>query len=242
MVASSFRTRRRATDAAVAKKGEVEVELQPTGALHDQSGTSLIAPSWVINYGLTGDWEAVFEGLGQIPLSPAGPTSLRAAGAFLKHVIVPGSLQGKAGPSVATEFGILLPDSTGQSGVGVSFAGIVSQRWDWGTVHLNVETALTRDHRGDVFLGAIVEGPSTWTVRPVAEIFYENVFGKEEAISGLVGSIYRVSDDLSFDVAVRHALTGAHPVSEIRAGMTFGFPLSFFEGHSAQSQRSTLSR
>jgi hypothetical protein len=226
------------TDAAVAKKGEMEIELQPAGRLHDESGTSLIAPATVINYGLTDDWEAVLEGQGQTPLSPSGPTSLTAAGAFLKHVLVPGSLQDKTGPSVATEFGVLLPDSTGSSGVGASLAGIVSQRWDWGTIHLNAQTALTRDHHGDLFLSTILEGPSQWTVRPVAEIFYENEFGKEETFSGLVGLIYRVSDDLSFDVAIRHALTGGHPVNEIRAGVTFGFPLSFFEGHAAQHQTS----
>lgn len=222
------------TDAAVAKKGEMEIELQPAGRLRDESGASLIAPAWVINYGLSADWEAVFEGQGQTPLSPSGPTSLTAAGAFLKHVVVPGSLQDKTGPSIATEFGILIPDSTGDSGVGLSLAGIVSQRWDWGTIHLNAETALTRDHHGDLFVGAIIEGPATWTVRPVAEIFYENEFGKEATFSGLVGLIYRVRDDLSFDVAVRHALTGGHPTNEIRAGLTFGFPLSSFEGHAAR--------
>ena len=216
------------TDAAVAKKGEMEVELQPAGRLRDESGTSLIAPAWVLNFGLSESWEAVFEGQGQTSLSPPGLTSLTAAGAFLKHVVVPGSLQDKTGPSIATEFGVLLPDSTGNSGVGV-----VSQRWDWGTIHLNAETAITRDHHGDVFVGAIVEGPMTWTVRPVAEIFYENEFGREQTFSGLVGLIYRVRDDLSFDIAVRHALTGGHPVNEIRAGLTFGFPLSFFEGHAA---------
>jgi hypothetical protein len=219
------------TDAAVAKAGELEIELQPAGRLHDESGTSLIAPAAVVNYGLNDDWEAVFEGQGQTSLSPVGPTSLTAAGAFLKHVIVPGSLQEKTGPSVATEFGVLAPDSTGNSGVGASLAGIVSQRWDWGTIHLNAETALTREHHGEVFLDAIIEGPSTWTVRPVAEFFYEKEFGKEETFSGLVGLIYRVRDDLSFDVAVRHALTGGHPVNELRAGLTFGFPLSF--GHTA---------
>jgi hypothetical protein len=228
------------TDAAVAKKGEMEIELQPVGRLHDESGTSLVAPATVINYGLSDDWEAVFEGNGQTSLSPVGPTSLTAAGAFLKHVIVPGSLQDKTGPSIATEFGVLAPDSTGNSGVGVSLAGIVSQRWDWGTIHLNAATALTRDHHGDLFLDAIIEGPSTWTVRPVAEIFYENEFGKEETFSGLVGLIYRVRDDLSFDIAIRHALTGGHRVNEIRAGVTFGFPLSFFEGHAPQRQTSAV--
>src|SRR5262249_24413938 len=157
---------------------EMEIELQPAGRLRDESGTSLIAPATVINYGLTTDWEAVLEGIGQTPLSPPGPTNLTAAGAVLKGALVPGSPPSKTRASVATEFGVLLPDSTGNSGTGASIAGIVSQRWDWGTIHLNAETALTRDHRGDVFVGAILEGPSTWTVRPVAEIFYENEFGK----------------------------------------------------------------
>jgi hypothetical protein len=228
------------TDAAVAAKGEVEIELQPAGRLRDESGTSSIAPAMVFNYGLSEGWEAVLEGQGQTSLSPSGPTSLAAAGAFLKHVLIPGSLQDKTGPSVATEFGLLLPDSMGDLGVGASVAGIVSQRWDWGTVHLNAETALTRDHHGDLFLGAIIEGPSTWTVRPVAEIFYENEFRKEQTFSGLVGLVYRVRDNLSFDVAIRHALNGGHPENEIRAGVTFGFPLSFFESHAARREASQI--
>jgi hypothetical protein len=42
-----------------------------------------------------------------------------------------------------------------------------------------------------------------------------------------------VSDDLSFDVAVRHAIVndagaaGWHQVDEIRAGVTFAFPMMF---------------
>src|SRR5712664_4777497 len=116
------------TDAAIAAPGELEIELQPAGRLHEGGNTTLVAPATVINFGLSEGWEAVFEGQGQTLLSPSGPTSLTSAGAFLKHVIQPGSLQDKTGPSVATEFGVLLPDSTGSSGVGASLAGIVSQR------------------------------------------------------------------------------------------------------------------
>jgi len=162
----------------------------------------------------------VLEGQGQTPLSPSGPASLTAAGAFLKHVLQPGSLQDKSGPSVATEFGVLLPDSTGNSGVGASLAGIVSQRWDWGSVHLNAETALTRDHHADLFLSAIIEGPSKWSVRPVAEFFVEREFGQFNTVSALVGLIWQVRDNLSFDVALRHALTNGRPVDEVRAGLT----------------------
>jgi hypothetical protein len=224
------------TDAAVAAPGELEIELQPVGRLREGGNTTLVAPATVINYGLSEGWEAVLEGQGQTPLSPSGPTSLTSAGAFLKHVIQPGSLQDKPGPSIATEFGMLLPDSTGNSGVGASLAGIVSQRWDWGTIHLNAEAALTRDHHADVFLGGIIEGPSKWSIRPVAEFFYEREFGQSETISGLVGLIWRVRDNLSFDVGLRHALTNGHPVNEVRAGLTFGFPLGQFDGRPAQTR------
>ena len=124
---------------------------------------------------------------------------------------------------------MLLPDSQGECRFGASLAGIVSQRWDWGTIHLNGVAELTRDHRADLFVGAIIEGPSKWTVRPVAEVFYEREFGKSETVSGLVGLIWQVRDDLSFDLGLRHAVTNGHPVNELRAGMTVAFsvlPLS----------------
>jgi hypothetical protein len=224
------------TDAAVAALGEVEIEFQPAGRLHDETGTSVIAPATVFNYGFSEGWEAVLEGQGQTPLSPSGPTSLTAAGAFLKHVLQPGSLQDQSGPSVATEFGVLLPDSTGNSGVGASLAGIVSQRWDWGTIHLNAETSLTRDHHADVFLSAIIEGPSKWSVRPVAEFFVEQEFGQFDTVSALVGLIWQVRDNLSFDVGLRHALTNGHPVDEVRAGLTVGFPVGMFGDRPQQSR------
>jgi hypothetical protein len=214
------------TDAAVADPGEVELEWQSVGARRESSQTTLIAPATVVNIGVAPDWEAVFEGQLETPLSSSTtPTSLTASGTFLKHVLRPGSLQNKDGPSIATEFGVLLPDSRGDSGMGASLAGIVSQRWDWGTVHLNGEAVLTRNHDADLFLGAIIEGPADWSIRPVAEVFYENEFGRSETVSGLIGAIWKVTDKLSFDVAFRHALTNNHEVNELRAGLTFGFPL-----------------
>jgi hypothetical protein len=219
------------TDAAVAPAGELEVELQPAGTQHERGTQTLIAPWAVLNFGLSEEWEAVFEGRGETPLSPSGSTELTTGGAFLKHVVVPGSLQDKSGPSVATEFGVLLPDSTGVSGVGASWAGIVSQRWDWGMIHFNTEASLTRDHHADVFVGSIIEGPSKWTVRPVAEVFYEREFGQEETFSGLVGLIWQVNDKLAVDAAFRHALTNGHAVNEVRAGVTFAVPIRFDGAH-----------
>jgi hypothetical protein len=213
------------TDAAVADPGEVEIELQPAGALWTQSQPNLIAPDVIYNYGLIKDWELVLQGRGVTPLSPSGPTELTNGGVFLKDILREGVLQDKTGPSIATEFGVLVPDSLGPSGFGASVAGIVSQRWDWGTVHWNLEGDLTREQRADVFAGAIIEGPYQWKVRPVAEFFYQREFGSFHTVSALVGAIWQVRDNLSFDVAFRHAFTNGQPVEEIRAGMTFGFQL-----------------
>ena len=177
------------TDAAVVDKDKFEIELQPAGIVKDWSGKTLIAPAARFNYSLTETWEAVLEGQFENPLSPPGPANLTAAGAFLKGVLREGSLQKKDGPSIAIECSVLLPDSQGSSQFGASLAGIVSQRWDWGAIHLNGVAELTREHRADLFAGVIMEGPSKWTVRPVAEVFYEKEFGKSETVSGLVGLI-----------------------------------------------------
>src|SRR5438105_6862482 len=214
------------TDAAVAEKGKMEIEMQPAGIFKDASGTILIAPAARFNYGLTETWEAVLEGQVESPLSPSGPSSVTAAGAFLKGVLRACSLQDKAGVSVATEFGFLLPDSRGDSRLGASLAGIVSQRWDWGAIHLNGAAALSREHHADLFIGTIIAGPSKWTVRPVAEVLYEKDFVKSDTVSGLVGLIWQVREDLSFDLGVRHAVTNGHSLNEVRAGVSFAFPLS----------------
>jgi hypothetical protein len=216
------------TDAAVADLGEFEIEFQPAGVLHEPGQTSLVAPATVLNFGFAKDWETVLQGRAETPLSPAGPSSFSDAGLFLKHVLRDGSLQEQSGPSVATEFGVLLPGINADAGVGASMAGIVSQRWEWTTVHFNVEAALTRDQRADTFVGMIIEGPSKWTVRPVAEILYENEFGVVQTVSGLVGAIWQVNDKLSFDIGLRHAFANGHPVDEVRAGLTVGFPTRLF--------------
>jgi hypothetical protein len=155
-------------------------------------------------------------------------------GAFLKHVIREGSLQEASGPSVAIEFGPLLPGINADNGFGASFGTIVSQQWDWGTVHTNVVTALTRDQHVDFFVGGIIEGPSKWKVRPVMEVFYEDEIGQARTISGLVGAIWQVNENLSYDIGFRHAWVNSRPVEEVRAGLTFGFSILSFTGSKAK--------
>jgi hypothetical protein len=213
------------TDAAVADLGEVEIELQPGGLWHVGSQTSFAGPYAVYNYGFADRWEFVLQGEAQAPPEGAGPSSV-PNGAFLKYVLQPGVLQDRPGPSVATEFGVQLPDINSPGGVGASWAGIVSQRWEWGTVHLNVEGALTPDQHGEAFLDVIIEGPNRWTVRPVLELYSDSVINQTQTISALVGAIWQARENLAFDVGVRYALVNGRPVNEVRAGVTFGFPVN----------------
>jgi len=75
-------------------------------------------------------------------------------------------------------------------------------------------------------VGVIIEGAHTWKVRPVAEFFYEDDVGSAQTISALVGLIWQISEDLSFDVAVREANLNGRAVNELRAGLTIAFPLN----------------
>jgi hypothetical protein len=218
------------TDAAVVEPGEMEIELQPAGAKSSGGQKTLVAPATVINYGFAKEWELVLETRAETPLSESGPTVWSDSGVFLKHILRPGVLQDQAGPSIATEFGVFLPDTIGSNHFGASVAAIISQRWDWGTAHLNIAGALTRDQHADLFTGIILEGPYKWTVRPVAEFFYEEEFGQAHTFSALVGAIWQVKENLSFDVGFRHAITNGVNINEVRAGLTYGFPLRLLSG------------
>jgi hypothetical protein len=210
------------TDAAVADVGEVEVELQPAGILRAGSPNAL--SDAVFNYGFADRWELVLQGTAQPLPEAAGPISVPNA-AFLKSVVQPGVLQDRRGISVATEFGPLLPPAGG-SGLGFSWAGIVSQRWEWGTLHLNVESNLTPDQHAELFFDAIIEGPIKWTVRPVFEIYSDSVINQTQTFSALVGAIWQARENLAFDIALRYALVDGRPVNEVRTGLTVGFPVN----------------
>jgi hypothetical protein len=212
------------TDAAVAETGEMEFELGPVEYLREGAERTLLAPDLRINYGFIPGWEASLEGKITHGLTAGIPgTSLIESQGLLKGVLREGSLQEKPGPSIATEFGVLLPGINDQHGTGAVLNGIVSQRWDWGTVHLNAQIALTREQHADYFLDTIIEGPHDWPVRPVAEFFYESDVSLFRTGSALVGAIWQVQDNIATDFGLRGARVNDHTTGEIRAGVTFAF-------------------
>ena len=214
------------TDADVAKAGELEVELGPVQWLRENGKRFLQVPAVIANFGLERERELVIEGRHEVALDPE-PGEHRSAlvdnAVSIKQVLRRGVLQDEAGPSIAAEYGVLLPDVHGRQGTGVSVAGIVSQRGDAGTAHLNGVLSWTREHEPGVFLGAIFEGPYSWRVRPVAEVFTDQARGSSRTNSGLVGAIWRARDGLSFDVGLRHARAGDDQIHELRLGLTWAF-------------------
>jgi hypothetical protein len=214
------------TDADVAKQGDLELELGPVGGLREGSRRIRVEPALVANYGLEHERELVLEGRREVALDRdegAPRSSLADTGLFVKQVLRQGVLQDAPGASVATEYGVLLPEVHGDRGTGASVAGIVSQRTEAATLHLDAALEWTREHEPGAFLGAILEGPHAWAVRPVAELFGEQASGAPRTTSGLIGAIWRVRDGLALDVGVRRAHSAGETARELRIGLTWAF-------------------
>jgi hypothetical protein len=101
------------TDASVADLGKIEIKLGPVEYLHAGDQHLLRAPDLTLNYGFAPGWEAVLEGQTLHGLSAsASPISQTGDQFSLKTVLHDGVLQDQPGPSIATEFGALLPALT----------------------------------------------------------------------------------------------------------------------------------
>ena len=92
------------------------------------------------------------------------------------------------------------------------------------TLHVNGELLVTHDHNLGAFAGAIVEGPSKWAIRPVAELTLEQDDGR--TTSALIGAIWQVRQNLSLDTGWRVARSEGADVREFRVGFTWAFPLN----------------
>ena len=216
------------TDADVAELGTFELELGPA-QWHYRSGQSgaahyVVAPSTVLNFGLLDRTELVVDFDDYVALGPlAGRprVALLDTDLKVKRLLREGTVQGKTGPSVAFEAGPLVPEVEGSSSWGASLDTLVSYEWQGGAVHLDVWPSYTREHEPDLFVGAIVEGPRRWIVRPVCEIFYEKELDVAETESALVGAIWEAKSWLALDAGIRGAHVGADHVAEARLGFTW---------------------
>jgi hypothetical protein len=214
------------TDADVAERGEIELELGPVGYRNEDGADLVVAPDLVANVGVHPRLEIVAGGRGLVPLDrETGSRRYRFVDTTLlaKGLLRRGSLQGAPGPSAALELGILLPTLRGEAGVGFEGIGIVSHRFAHVTMHLNLGAAYTCSTTWEIGSSMILEGPSRWGARPVAEATFFGELDEASAASGLVGAIWEPREGLAFDLGVRYARHGGTDVREIRAGLTWSF-------------------
>ena len=213
------------TDAAVADAGEVEIEFGPLEYVVEPDGRTFVVPAFVVNWGFAERWEFVVEGKNLFERPVGEPTSRRAwddTALLVKTLVRPGTLQNARGPGIAVEFGVLLP--TPDRPVGSVVTATVSQRWSGILLHLNEAIGMTRDGEVATESGVIVEGPSGWPVRPVCEFVYAFEDAGRDA-SALLGAIWNVNERVSFDAGWRVRIAGGAPTREVRAGLTWAFPL-----------------
>jgi len=223
------------TDADVADTGDFELELGPVHWYSQGDAHYLLAPATVLNLGLVHRWELVIDFQNYVGIDqPPGEARDRLldTDVLLKSVLVEGSVQGKGfGPSVAAEFGPLVPNTQGEQGFGASLDVIVSQHWRPLTLHLNNWFELSRgDLQPSWFEGLIIEGNQDEPVRPVSEWFVEHDFGANStSFSGLVGAIWHARDELDFDVGLREANLSGQRATEVRLGLAW--TLGIWDGH-----------
>lgn len=215
------------TDASVAGPGELELELGYLSYLREGEQKSVTAPSAVINLGLENGNELVLEGRVRNRFHPdhdTRRTTFEDAALSVKQVHRNGVLQDRAGPSIASECGVLFPTLQGDR-AGAACTGIVSERWGQATFHFNGAIGKNREGNWERFLGAIVAGPSFGVVRPVLETFFVRASGGLRTDSALAGLIWTVNKSLAFDLGLRKARNEAFGVTEIREGFTWSRPV-----------------
>jgi hypothetical protein len=215
------------TDADVVGFGEFELELGPVQWYSQGPSHYVAAPATVLNLGIAPGWELVgdlqnYVGLDAVPGQPRA--HLLDDDIFLKAIVVPGSLQDVGPwPSVALEFGPLLPNVSGVDGFGASCNAIVSKHWEDLTLHVDDWAQLTRgDLHFDLFTGIILEGNVDAAFRPVGELFVEHEWvANVTTWSALAGGIWRAGQGLDFDFGLRVARVADERVSEVRLGFTW---------------------
>lgn len=216
------------TDADVVDDRVIEIELGPVTYVDATDGSLIEAPDLTLNVGLSSAWELVVDAKRTIMRFRASRDIETAeAAVLLKGMLREGSSQDRAGWSVATEFGALLPATNVDDEYGASAAVIASLRNEQGVIHLNAELARNRDSKAEIFSSVIAEAFVDAPVRPVAEVTLEREEGSgTQSIGALVGAIWERADDLSFDFAVRAIHEGDSWSYEGRIGLTWMFPFA----------------
>lgn len=211
------------TDADVVNAKEIEIEFGYLTIERNAGETSYIAPSVVLNYGLSDTLELIGEFVVQKP--PNEAWEVADPGIFLKALLKRGALQDQSGLSVAMEAGALLPtDKDDNKDIGGEAILIASGVFAPFVYHINLGGGV--DRAGSAFWkwGAIGEVPVSNSLTLVSEIAGEDAAGAESNHSALFGARFQpTKSSVVFDMGARRRLAGATPAWTATAGLTFGF-------------------
>lgn len=213
------------TDAAVAEKGELEIEVGLFGISHDKGTDEITVPSLILNYGLFKNWEVVGEFDVQVHKEGKDRNcELKDPALFLKGVLREGILQDKEGPSFAVEFGVLLPSTVkGERDAGFEGLGIVSGKMSDFVYHLNFGGELDReDFEPNGIWGVILEYPHDGKFRAVGEVNGVVKYDGSPDNSGLIGFIWERAG-VDIDLGFRKGFSDAASDWELTTGITFSF-------------------
>lgn len=219
------------TDADVAELGEFELELGPAHYLRE-GGRNFVTSPMVLNLGIMPRTELVVDMVGSHPMNPYPPTPTAAGEAkyslvdtdvFFKVLLRKGALQEEGGVSMAVEAGPLLPEIYGTDGYGASANLILSERWDWFTVHLNNTFELSRGALDPIWSNSLItefEVSKHW--RPVTELLWEaDIKAGANLFYALAGFIWSVTDDFAIDAAGVIMTEAGEQTYEARLGLTW---------------------
>ncbi len=213
------------TDAAVAEKGEIEIEFGLLNVHMAEGIDKITVPGLILNYGLMKNWELV----GEFDVQVYGKEEernleLEEPALFLKGVLYEGILQGRERPGFAVEFGVLFPSTVkGERNAGLEGIGILSGKMSDLVYHLNFGGELDREKfalKG--IWGIILEYPFEQKFRLVGEV--NGIFGQHgfPENTGMVGFIEEIRG-IDLDFGARKGLSDNISDWELTTGVSFSF-------------------
>lgn len=211
------------TDASVVNEHKWDFEVGAFKWIHNDKQDTIITPSIRANYGIRRDWEVVGESDVQIYKEGDDRNQEIVDPALsLKGVLHEGILQDKEGPSLAAEFGLLLPSTAeGERRTGLSGIGILSCKLLDSIFHLNAGMELDRSNfKPNAIWGIILEYPLDGKFRMVGELNGTAKSQKRPDNSGLIGFIYRVGE-VDLDFGLRKGFSDEASDWELTTGVTF---------------------
>jgi hypothetical protein len=223
------------TRAEVSPPGELKLQLGASDDHTAAKGTYWNSPALSVNLGVLPRLEVqlhtTFNDLFGLQSTPdEQERRLTDNSLVVKWLYREGALQKRSGLSLAAQASVLAPNAGDGSGWGTEVELVESYRWPALDLHFTTQFEYTRSHDLDLLQSVIVEGPSTWPLRPVSEVFAEHVFPLDSGKSAsttyslLAGVIWKPAKELALDAGFRLAHEDGGLTYEIRAGFTWSIP------------------